>query len=120
MKEKINLVFLAPGNSIHSYRWINYFSKKYKITWIYTGTLNYKIKNIKYVNFSNNLILPFLPLIFLFKIIQLKPNIIHIHSISKNLFIGILVAILFKKKVILNPWGTDFFYPNFLVSILQN
>jgi len=119
MKEKINLVFLAPGNSIHSYRWINYFSKKYKITWIYTGILNYKIKNINYINFSNNLILPILPLIFLFKIIQLKPNIIHIHSISKNLFIGILVAIIFKKKVILNPWGSDFFYPNFLVSILQ-
>jgi glycosyltransferase involved in cell wall biosynthesis len=119
MKEKINLVFLAPGNSIHSYRWINYFSKKYKITWIYTGTLNYKIKNVNYVNFSYNLILPILPLFFLFKIIQLKPNIIHIHSISKNLFIAILVALLFKKKVILNPWGSDFFYPNYLVSFLQ-
>lgn len=119
MKEKINLVFLAPGNSVHSYRWIKYFSKKYKITWIYTGKLNNKIKNIKYVNLSNNLILPFLPLFFLFKIIQLKPNIIHIHSISKNLFIGILAVLFFKKKVILNPWGSDFFYPNYLVRILQ-
>ena len=98
MKEKINLVFLAPGNSVHSYKWIKYFSKKYKITWIYTGKLSDKIKNIKYVNFSNSLILPILPIFFLFKIIQLKPNIIHIHSISKNLFIGILAVIFFKKK----------------------
>ena len=119
MKEKINLVFLAPGNSVHSYKWIKYFSKKYKITWIYTGKLRDKIKNIKYVNFSNSLILPILPIFFLFKIIQLKPNIIHIHSISKNLFIGILAVIFFKKKIILNPWGSDFFYPNYIVKILR-
>ena len=119
MKEKINLVFLAPGNSVHSYKWIKYFSKKYKITWIYTGKLSDKIKNIKYINLSNGLILPILPIFFLFKIIQLKPDIIHIHSISKNLFIGILAVFFFKKKVILNPWGSDFFYPNYLVKILQ-
>lgn len=119
MKNKINLIFLAPGNSIHSYKWIKYFSERYKITWIYTGTLNYKIKNIHYINFSSSLLLPILPLVFLFKLIKIKPNIIHIHSISKNLFIGFFAMIFFKKKVILNPWGSDFFYPNYLVGILQ-
>lgn len=119
MKKKLNICYLAPGNSIHSHKWINTFSKKNTVTWFFSGNLDYKIKNVKYYKLSGGLFFFLSPLIFLIKVLITKPDIIHIHSISKNLFIGFLVMLFFKKKVILNPWGSDFFYPNIIVSLLQ-
>ena len=113
MKKKLRLLFLSPGNSIHSYKWIKRFSKASIIDWTYCGEINYNIKGIKFSKLPDGLGLFISPFIFLIKVIIDKPDIVHIHSISKNLFIGFFAMLFFKKKVILNPWGSDFFYPNF-------
>ena len=118
--KRLKILFLAPGNSIHSYKWIKYFSNNNIVYWNFTGKLNYNIKNAIIQKLPSGVGLLFSPFIFLLKILIVRPDIIHIHSISKNLFIGIFVIIFFKKRVVLNPWGSDFFYPNFIVKKLQN
>ena len=87
--KRLKILFLAPGNSIHSYKWIKYFSNNNIVYWNFTGKLNYKIKNAIIQKLPSGLALLFSPFIFLLKILIVRPDIIHIHSISKNLFIAI-------------------------------
>tara|TARA_B110000967_G_scaffold194427_1_gene222915 strand:- start:760 stop:1818 length:1059 start_codon:yes stop_codon:yes gene_type:complete len=119
MKNKLKILFLAPGTSSHSFKWINFFSKKYDIHWFYETSLRFKVDNIKCYKIKNGISLIFQPIIFFIKVLIIKPDLIHIHSISKNLFISFLVVIFFRKKIILNPWGSDVFFPNMLVKFLQ-
>ncbi len=119
MKKKLKIFFLAPGNSVHSFRWIKKFSSNNKVYWHYTGKLNYKLNGINLQKLPDGLLLLVSPFIFLLNIILVKPDIIHVHSISKNLFISLFAVFFYKKKVILNPWGSDFFFPNLLVKFLQ-
>ena len=119
MKKKLKILFLAPGGSSHSYKWINSFSKKHDISWFYIDPLKFHISKIKFYNLNNYSYKLFLPIIFFFKVFLLKPDIIHVHSISKNLFISFLAVIFFKKKIILHPWGSDVIFSNFFVRILQ-
>ena len=119
MKKKLKILFLAPGQSIHSHKWINFFSEKYQIYWCHTGKIKKKNENIKYYFLREGLNTFFLPIIFFINILYIKPDIIHIHSISKNLFISFFSVIFFKQKTILNPWGSDVFSPKLFVKFLQ-
>ena len=119
MKKKLKILFLAPGTSSHSFKWIDFFSKKHEIHWFYEASLRSKIDNIKFYKIRNGIYFIFQPIIFFIKVLIIKPDLIHIHSISKNLFISFFVVIFLKKKVILNPWGSDVFFPNMLVKYLQ-
>ena len=119
MKKKLKILFLAPGTSSHSFKWIDFFSKKHEIHWFYEASLRSKINNIKFYKIRNGIYFIFQPIIFFIKVLIIKPDLIHIHSISKNLFISFFVVIFLKKKVILNPWGSDVFFPNKLVKYLQ-
>ena len=119
MKKKLKIIFLAPGTSSHSYKWIDFFSKKHEIHWFYEAFLRSKIDNIKFYKIRNGIYFIFQPIIFFIKVLIIKPDLIHIHSISKNLFISFFAVIFLKKKVILNPWGSDVFFPNMLVKYLQ-
>tara|TARA_B110000971_G_C19973062_1_gene483580 strand:- start:67 stop:1179 length:1113 start_codon:yes stop_codon:yes gene_type:complete len=117
----IKILFICPGNSIHSFNWINYFANKHKkIFWLsyhgykFTGKFNI-IRNY----FSNTFFL-LSPFFTLFCYLKIRPDLIHIHSVSRNLYTSIFLLIFFKKKIILTPWGSDFFYPNFITKILQN
>ena len=119
MKKKLKILFLAPGTSSHSFKWIDFFSKKHEIHWFYEASLRSKINNIKFYKIRNGIYFIFQPIIFFIKVLIIKPDLIHIHSISKNLFISFLAVIFLKKKIILNPWGSDIFFPNLIVRFLQ-
>ena len=102
------ITFIAPGNSIHSKRWIDFFNnQKYKIQWISFHEFkdsNLSINQIYIKNKFYNLLSNNLKVLAFIKIF--KSDIIHIHSASLYLFSSILL--FFKKRVIfITPWGSD-------------
>ena len=119
MSKKLKILFLAPKTSSHSLKWIEYFSKKNEIHWFDESSLKLKMDNTKFYNIQNGLFFILQPIFFFIKVLIIKPDLIHIHSISKNLFISFLAVIFLKKKIILNPWGSDIFFPNLIVRFLQ-
>ena len=116
MKKK--LMFVAPANSIHAHKWIDYFTKEYEIIWISFDKNNFiDVTNSKYKK-NFNLIKVFdidlFTSIYLFpKLIltslKFKPDLVHIHSANKYLFFSIFF-LLFFKKIILTIWGSDYIY----------
>ena len=115
------ILFIAPGNSTHSLKWITYFKKKCKIYWISGNNFNLKVDFAEFYNFGDNyLSLILSPFNLLIKTIVIKPDIIHVHSISKNLYASLLIILFFKKKIIFTPWGSDIYFPNLFVKIIQN
>ena len=118
-KKKI-IFYIAPGNSIHSYNWINYFSNNQNIVyWLsfHNYKFNGKFKRINHF-FSKSLFL-LSPLLSLFLYLKIKPDVVHVHSLSRNLYASSLLILFFKKKMVLTPWGSDFFYPNSITKLLQ-
>ena len=102
------ITFIAPGNSIHSKRWIDFFNnQKYKIQWIsfheFNDT-NLLINQIYIINKFYNLLLNNLKV--LYYVNQFKTDIIHIHSVSLYLFAS-LILFFKKKKIIITLWGSD-------------
>ena len=102
------ILFIAPSNSIHSHKWINYFAKNtsLKLTWIsfYSTDLGLRIgNNIKYYNLSENNI--FSNYLFIRNLLK-KENfsLIHLHYIGKFSHLLLLLRI---KKLIVTPWGSD-------------
>jgi hypothetical protein len=72
MQNKDKILFIAPANSIHSHKWIEYFSN-HNFIWISYNKLNKDTlsllsenqkKNIGKIKFLNTLYFPILPIIF--------------------------------------------------------
>lgn len=120
-KLSLKIMYIAPGNSIHSYNWINYFaSRNDKIVWLSYHGYHFNGKFKKIINYFSNTLFFLSPFFTLFSFVRLQPDIVHIHSVSRNLYSSFFLLLFFKKKIILTPWGSDFFYPNFITKILQN
>lgn len=109
------IFFLAPGNSIHSVRWIKNYEKDFKIVWFSlhpfideSNELNQSIEKA-YVKLSPASFIKCL-LTFRKMIIFHKPDIIHVHSLAR--YLVPLIATLFMKlpSLILSPWGSDIVY----------
>lgn len=101
------ILFIAPSNSIHSYKWISYFSDKenYDVTWIsfYENSNHYRNKkNIKFYNLSKNTLSNFLT--FKKIISNNKFSLVHLHYIGKFSYMLLLFNI---RKLIVTPWGSD-------------
>jgi len=108
----MRICFLATARSIHSYRWIEYFSERsYEIFWIFLGPSRFgKVKNVRTYqlgSFFNK------PLSILFNIMalrriikEIKPDILHAHYAGVN---GILAALSGFHPFILSAWGSDIF-----------
>jgi glycosyltransferase involved in cell wall biosynthesis len=112
------ILFLAPANSIHSHKWIDYFTRDFEVRWIsfnvpFSQELVEKkyqknIKLIKYLKYNlYNFFLIYLQVLWI--AIKFKPNIIHIHSANKYLILS-LILFPFYKKIILTIWGSDYIY----------
>jgi len=105
---KKKILFIAPSNSIHSYKWITYINNKsnYKITWVsfYKKTINKEIpSSIQY--FELNSINPFSVFHNLKKLVITKNfNIVHLHYIGKYSYLLLFLKI---NKLIVSPWGSD-------------
>lgn len=121
------ILFIAPSNSTHSLKWINYTLKKNneKIIWVsfYSKGSNIQIPSkIEYHELTSNN-----PLFLLYSIkkIFLDKNIkiTHLHYIGKSTYIFLFFKL---KNFIISPWGSDikFLHKNFLkkkiVELLLN
>lgn len=115
------ITFIAPGNSIHSQRWINFFNNQnYKLQWISFHEFkesSHLINQIYLKNKFYNLLFNNLKVLTYVKIF--KSDIVHIHSASFYLFSSILLFFI-KKRILITPWGSDINYAKGLKKILLN
>ena len=106
----LKICFLASAKSIHSYRWIKYFSeKRYVVDWISLKPCDFK--KLENAGFYLTKSFPFKFLNILFNIIPLrkilrktKPNILHAHYAGVE---GVLGALSGFHPFILTAWGSD-------------
>ena len=116
MSGKNKILFIAPANSIHSHKWIEYFSNK-NFMWLSYNKINNETmsllsenqkKNIKKIKFLNSPYVPILPVILsLYYMLKYNPKVVHIHSVYKYSILSFLLF-FFHKNIILTVWGTDF------------
>lgn len=111
-----SILFIAPSNSTHSLKWINYTfnNQNYNLVWVsfYQKGDNIDIpKEINYYELKSYN--PFVDLTRLKSIIvKHSIDLVHLHYIGKKSYLLLFLAI---KKIIISPWGSDI---NFLSSNL--
>ena len=115
-----SIIFIAPGNSIHSFKWISSISKSYDgdIYWISFFGNEYLVPGVKQIVFKKN-IKGIINSIFFIK--KYTKGIIHIHSLGFHLLFFFFSAFFFlKNKIICTPWGSDLIYGrlNFIKKLL--
>jgi len=100
----MKICYLASSASIHSHKWINYFSDNgHEILWISLDQSSIEIpKKISYYEFNG---------LYLFNIFKIKsiisefnPDILHIHYLGHLALIGILSNV---DPIVATPWGSD-------------
>jgi glycosyltransferase involved in cell wall biosynthesis len=110
MTTNIRLCFLAPGNSVHSYKWIKYFAQKgYEVHWIslvpntmekIPGVVSYVMPNVRrsIVSFARGA----------WSIRRLlrrvNPHIFHVHSAGIYGLMGVTANF---HPMVLTAWGSD-------------
>ena len=106
----MRICFLATADSIHSKKWIEFFTKRgHEIHWI-TLTPNYfgEIKNVKIYFFKKypgkalDIALNVIPIRRLIK--KINPDILHAHYAGVN---GVLAALSGFHPFVLTAWGSD-------------
>lgn len=107
----MKICYLAGANSIHSYRWIKYFSEKgHDIYWISLTplTVGDKIKNVDMTEIKEFPIKIFSIATSMFKVRELiknnRPDILHAHYAGTY---GLLGAMSQFHPFIVTAWGSD-------------
>ena len=107
------ILFLAPANSIHSWRWIDSFKEKgFHIVWVslhkYNQTMSQEYRDIKpkcFYRSSSVLINIFLALRYIYsKNSRKKINLIHSHSVASYGMLGVFSKI---RPFVATAWGSD-------------
>ena len=107
----MKICYLAVADSIHSKKWIEYFSEKGEndIHWIsLTPSIFGELKNVKFYLLKKYLLKPLglllsiLPARKLIK--KINPDILHAHYAGVN---GILAALSGVHPFVLTAWGSD-------------
>ena len=101
----MHILFIADASTIHSYRWIKYFSKikGMKVTWCsMTENTMPELDNVEYkfINKKNPLNL----IKTIRYISKIAPDIIHVHYLGWNGFLSLFFP---KSKIVLTAWGSD-------------
>ena len=114
----MKILYLAPGNSIHSKKWIEKIQSLYpknSYFWYSFEKFEYKIDK-EIIIYSNSFNKPFRLYAILNSILQIgrihkkqKFDLIHIHSIGTYGTFS-LIPILFNTPFILTPWGSDIIF----------
>jgi glycosyltransferase involved in cell wall biosynthesis len=100
----MKLCFIAGANSIHSKRWIEYFTKKgHEIHWISLKppTEGY-VKNVKFYLIKGVILSSIINIKKLVR--KIKPDILHIHYAGIN---GVIGALTGFHPLVLTVWGSD-------------
>ena len=105
----MRLCFLAGANSIHSYRWIKYFSTcGYEVIWISLSKSIFEpIEGVEYYEMKLtknpiNLLRIVLKIRKLLK--KIAPDVLHVHSVGTYGLVGLLT---YFQPVVATPWGSD-------------
>ena len=114
----MRILYIAPGNSIHSKKWIEKIKSLYpknNFYWYSFEKFEYEIDK-EIIIFSNSFNKFFNLLSILNSIIEIgkihkkqKFDLIHIHSIGTYGTFA-LIPILFNTPFILTPWGSDIIF----------
>ena len=118
----MTIIYIASSKSIHSARWIRFFSlkKKNEIIWINTSHPNKETINefnelkslVKIYNLKN--------IYDLFKIITTllfgKYSLVHIHYLGWHSLLTLFIRP--KSNLILTPWGSDLLINNYALKKL--
>jgi glycosyltransferase involved in cell wall biosynthesis len=104
----MHILYLADASSVHSYRWIKYFSKKdgITVTWCsFNQNTMPKLKNVEFKLLDKS------SLVGLFNAIRYikgkSPDIIHAHYLGWNGFLSLFFP---HFPIILTAWGSDIVY----------
>lgn len=107
----MDILILAPGNSIHSKRWIDAFKNRFSVLWVSLHSFEYETSAAKQIQYTGNPILLIISgLKILFLALRYKIDLVHIHSIARYGLAAIFLCLFSKKKLILSPWGSDLIY----------
>lgn len=105
----MKICFLAASNSIHSYRWIKYFSDAgHDVTWISLSQSIFDIpKGVRYFEINTNGRLASI-LRAAFKarkiISKFAPDVLHVHYIGSYGLLGLFSGV---SSIVATPWGSD-------------
>lgn len=102
----MKILYIAPGNSIHTQKWINAFSKNNEVFLITMHEPNVEIKNCKvHLLPIKNALGYYLNFLFVKKIVKkINPDVINVHYASGY---GTLSRLSKIGRYILNVWGSD-------------
>lgn len=102
--KKLQIVFLANANSVHSYKWIKYFAdREHEVHWIsFKPNTQGKIKGVFFYEIKSLFPFNFFELRKIVK--KLKPDILHAHYAGVN---GFLASLLNFHPFVLTAWGSD-------------
>lgn len=106
------LLFIAPANSIHTYRWISYFAEQgHQICLVSPVEANFAFPStefhlLKIDSFRKQFFDLLRNLRNIYK--NFSPDIVHIHYLS---YLGWLAAILRLRPLIITLWGSDLLKP---------
>jgi glycosyltransferase involved in cell wall biosynthesis len=118
----MKILFIAPANSIHTYRWIKYFSDQGIETFLVStetkefdfSFLDFYFIETPYKNFKFNMLKGMFEL---YKIIRkVRPDIIHVHYVRR---LGWVPAIFNFHPLVLTPWGSDLFHKDAFANRLS-
>lgn len=105
----MKLLFIAPGNSIHSYRWVKYFADRgHEVHWHSMYALGYPLpEGVQYYESDLQWICPlnyFRAFVYMRGLLKrVKPDILHIHSLGAY---G-LGAFCGFHPIVATAWGSD-------------
>ena len=116
IKKNLRIIYIASAKSIHSARWIKFFSSSNNIIWITNAEPSKEtIKEFNYLK-KKTTILNAKKLKDLFKILKLllfeKYSLIHIHYLGWHSLLTLLTRP--SSNLILTPWGSDLLVNNSL------
>ncbi|MGY8986150.1 MAG: glycosyltransferase family 4 protein [Sphingomonadales bacterium] len=106
----MKICFIASSGSIHSFRWTTFFADLgHEIHLISPVPKTYPIpENIHYHEIASALPkylwFPIASLLIRKKLKEIKPDVLHIHSIGSY---GLLAWLVNFKPLIITPWGSD-------------
>lgn len=101
------ICFLAGANSIHSYKWIKYFSEKgHKVHWVsFTENNQGAINGVCFYQINDPFPFNFFKLKKLVK--NIKPDIFHAHYAGVN---GFVASLINYHPFVLTAWGSDILF----------
>ena len=125
----MKILYLAPGNSIHSKKWIEKIKSLYpnnNFFWFSFEEFQYEInKEINIFSMSSekkNKLIKIIHSILKIRKLQIKNNfdLVHIHSVGTYGTFAI-IPILYKIPFIVTPWGSDIIFgsKNFINTLIM-